>query len=78
MWLIIKHSADLAEIFFPILERVAVLMRVQLQVAKEKGLNVKVCHNSWIRKRNNRKTLMLTRKCFSREVLPILPRSGLI
>jgi len=44
MWLLIKHSADLAEIFFPILERVAVLMRVQLQVAKEKGLNVKVCH----------------------------------
>ncbi|PMD44863.1 hypothetical protein L207DRAFT_240865 [Hyaloscypha variabilis F] len=36
----IEH-ADLAEIFFPILERVAVLMRVQLQVAKEKGLNVK-------------------------------------
>lgn len=35
------ERADLKEIFLPFLERAAVLMRVQLKSAKEKGINVK-------------------------------------
>lgn len=38
-------SADLKKIFDPLLERVSVLMKTQLDGAKEKGLTVKVCYS---------------------------------